>query len=54
MKFPPGYGYPSRDNWEKINAENDPARKITLLDKIAFLLPVWFLILFAGVLWCLH
>lgn len=20
MKFPPGYGYPSRDDWQRINA----------------------------------
>lgn len=26
MKFPPGYGYPSRDDWQRINAENDPSR----------------------------
>lgn len=24
--FPPGYGYPSVDDWQKINAENDPSR----------------------------
>lgn len=30
MKFPPGYGYPSRDEWQIINAENARPRWVLL------------------------
>ena len=43
MKFPPGYGYPSSDNWERINAENDPLRpKGKPMVWIWTLLGIWF------------